>query len=83
MNNITDYVDIAAELMNLPIDPEYRPGVIANLESIAEIARLVTEFQIEETVESAPVFNPGEGKREEGRGKREEGRGKREEANRQ
>ncbi|MGB3401891.1 MAG: DUF4089 domain-containing protein [Microcoleaceae cyanobacterium] len=60
MNSISDYVNVAAELINLPIDPEYRPGVITNLESIAEIARLVTEFPLDETVESAAVFHPGE-----------------------
>ncbi len=58
MNSISDYVDIAAELINLPIDPDYRPGVIANVEAIAEIARLVTEFPLDETVEPAAIFNP-------------------------
>jgi hypothetical protein len=67
MNSITQYVDAAAELLNLPIDPEYRPGVIANLELIAEIARLVTEFPLAEEVEPAPVFHPFEGNNE-GRG---------------
>lgn len=69
MNSIPDYVDAAAEFLNLPIDPDYRPGVIANLEMIAEIARLVTEFPLaeEEEVEPAPVFHPFEGNNE-GRG---------------
>ena len=58
MNSISNYVDVTAELINLPIDPDDRPGVITNLESIAEIARLVTEFPIEETVEPAAIFNP-------------------------
>jgi hypothetical protein len=58
MNSIPDYVDTTAELLNLPIDPEYRPGVIANLEMIAKIAPLVTEFPLDEKVEPAPIFIP-------------------------
>lgn len=67
MNSIPDYVDITAKLINLPIDPEYRPGVIANLEMIAEIASLVTEFSLEAEVEPAPIFHPLQGDSE-GRG---------------
>lgn len=60
MNPISHYVDVASELINLPIDSDYRPGVIANLESIAEIARLVTEFPLEDEVEPAPILNLSE-----------------------
>ena len=58
MKSISDYVEMTAELLNLPIAPDYRPGVLANLEAIAEIARLVTEFPLDETVKSAAMFNP-------------------------
>ncbi|MGB3534754.1 MAG: DUF4089 domain-containing protein [Microcoleaceae cyanobacterium] len=58
MNSIPDYVDMTADLLNLPLDPDYRSGVIYNFESIAEIARLVTEFPLDETVESTATFNP-------------------------
>jgi hypothetical protein len=64
MNSIPDYVDAAAEFLNLPINSDYRPGVIANLEMIADIARLVTEFPLEAEVEPAPIFRPFEGDRE-------------------
>lgn len=56
MKNIEKYVDDAAELINLPIDPEYRPGVIANLEQIAAIAQLVIEFPLTDEIEIAPIF---------------------------
>lgn len=60
MNNeeIAEYVEIMAKLIDLPIPPEYRPGVVANMERIAEIAKLVTEFPLPEEIELAPVFEP-------------------------
>ena len=58
MNSISNYVDLTAELIHLPIDSESRPGVIANLEAIAEIAQFVTEFPLDEAVESAAIFHP-------------------------
>jgi hypothetical protein len=50
------YVDAAAALMGLPLDPAHRPGVILNLERIAEMAGLVMEFPLPEETEPAPVF---------------------------
>ncbi len=58
MINIEEYVDRTAELINLPLDPEHRPGVVVNFERIAAIARLVTEFPLPPEVEVAPVFEP-------------------------
>lgn len=58
MNNIPEYVEQAAQLIKLPIPPEYQAGVIANLERIATIAQLVTEFLLPDDLESATVFNP-------------------------
>ncbi len=58
MKNIEKYVDNAAELIDLQIDSEYRPGVIANLEQIAAIAQLVGEFPLTDEIEIAPIFQP-------------------------
>lgn len=52
------YVDAAAALIWLPLDPAHRPGVILNLERIAEMARLVMEFPLGDEAEPAPVFRP-------------------------
>ena len=52
------YVDAAAALIGLPIDPEYRSGVILNLERIAEMAALVMEFPLPDDAEPVPVFRP-------------------------
>ena len=58
MINIEEYVDRTSELINLPLKPEHRPGVVVNFERIAEIARLVTEFPLPHEIEAAPVFQP-------------------------
>ena len=50
------YVDAAAALIELPLDPAHRPGVILNLQRIAEMAALVMAFPLPDDVEPAPVF---------------------------
>ena len=58
MVNVEEYVDRTAELINLPVDPEHRPGVVVNFERIVAIARLVTDFPLPPEVEVALVFEP-------------------------
>ena len=52
------YLDGAAAALALEIAPEHRPGVLANLERLAEAARLVMEFPLPDATEAAPVFRP-------------------------
>ena len=52
------YVDAAAALIGLPIDPEHRPGVVLNLERIAQMAALVLAYPLPDEAEPAPVFRP-------------------------
>ena len=52
------YVDVAAALIGLPVDPAHRRGVILNLERIAQMAALVAEFPLPDEAEPAPVFRP-------------------------
>ncbi|MFB2833926.1 DUF4089 domain-containing protein [Floridanema evergladense] len=54
----TEYVDTISKLVDLPIAPEHRPGVIQNFERIMAIAKLVTEFPLPENLETAPIFEP-------------------------
>ncbi|MCW6036122.1 DUF4089 domain-containing protein [Spirulina subsalsa FACHB-351] len=56
--NLREYVQQVSSLMNLTIAPEYWPGIIQNLEQMAELAPLVTEFPLPEEIESVPVFEP-------------------------
>ena len=53
-----DYVEQTAQLLDLPIAPEYRPGVVENFARIAAIATLVMEFPLPDDIEPAPVFEP-------------------------
>jgi hypothetical protein len=52
------YVDVAAKLVGLPLDPAHRPGVVLNIERIAQMAALVMEFPLPDETEPAPVFQP-------------------------
>ena len=62
MNNrniqITEYIKQTSVIIDLPIDPEFMPGVIDNLTRIAEMTTLFTEFELPESVEAAPIFEP-------------------------
>ena len=53
-----EYVDTISQLVDLPIAPEHRPGVVQNFERIMTIAKLVTEFPLPEDIEAAPIFEP-------------------------
>jgi hypothetical protein len=57
-SNADTYVDQAAQLIGLPIPPDYHPDVVENFDRIAAIAQLVLEFPIPETTELAPRFEP-------------------------
>jgi hypothetical protein len=57
-SDIEVYVDAAAALIGLPLDPAHRPGVILNMQRIAEMAGLVMAFPLPEETEPAPVFRP-------------------------
>ena len=52
------YADSAATAIGLPLSPDHRPGVVANLEATASIAKPLLEFKLPADVEIAPVFVP-------------------------
>ncbi|MGF1539644.1 MAG: DUF4089 domain-containing protein [Pleurocapsa sp.] len=56
----TEYVQQTAELMGLTLTPEYLSGVIANFHSLVKISTLITEFELTETIEISPTFEPKE-----------------------
>ena len=56
--NLANYVEQTAQLIDLPLAPEYRPSVVDNFTRIAAIATLVMEFPLPEEMEAAPVFEP-------------------------
>jgi hypothetical protein len=52
------YVDAAARMIDLPIAPQHRDAVIANLERTAEIAKLALADPLPDDLVAAPVFKP-------------------------
>ncbi|GJD52552.1 hypothetical protein OPKNFCMD_5318 [Methylobacterium crusticola] len=50
------YVDAAAPVLGLAIDPAWRDGVTTHLAAILAAAQRVTGFPLPDTLEAAPVF---------------------------
>jgi hypothetical protein len=55
------YARAAAAAMGLPLLPEHRPGVAANLALAARLAALVEAVPLDPAEEAAPVFVAGRG----------------------
>ena len=50
------YIDGAALLNGIPVDPAWRAEILANLRAVANAARAVLSFPLEDEAEPAPVF---------------------------
>jgi hypothetical protein len=50
------FIDSAAQALNLPIEPEWKPEVRANLAVILKLAALVGEKELPDDAEPAQVF---------------------------
>ncbi len=50
------YIDAAARVLDLPIAPEWRPAVKANLQVTLRLAALFCELELPDEAEPAPVF---------------------------
>lgn len=51
-------IDAVAPLVQLPIAPEYRPGVKQNLKTAAKMAALVEQVKLPDDAEPLPVYRP-------------------------
>ena len=51
-------IDALAPLLGIDVTPEFRPGVIANLETTIRLARIVLAAPLDEREEPAAVFRP-------------------------
>ena len=51
-----EHVRYMAKVMEIPIQPEWMPAVIANMAATAAAAELVLRFPLADDVEPAPVF---------------------------
>ena len=53
---LDDFMDAAARVLALPLEPSWRPAVKANLEVTLRFATLVAAFSLPDEAEPAPVF---------------------------
>ena len=54
--NLDKLIDASAEALALPIAPEWKAAIRANLEVTLHSAALVSEFPLPDEAEPAPVF---------------------------
>jgi len=52
------WIDQAAPLMGVSIDPAWQTGVAANLQRMAELAALVMAEDLGDHEDAAPVYRP-------------------------
>lgn len=52
------YVDATAALLQLPLAPEHRPGVLRYFSLVSEMAALVNGLPLTPADEPAPAFTP-------------------------
>jgi hypothetical protein len=53
---LDDYITAAAAVLELALDPAWRPGVRANFEVTLRLGRLVEQFELPDDAEPAPIF---------------------------
>jgi hypothetical protein len=53
---LDEFIVAAARALSLPIEPEWKPAIRANLEMTLKHAALVDEFPLPDAAEPAPVF---------------------------
>jgi hypothetical protein len=50
------YADAAAQALQIPVQPEWKPSIEVNLKATLRLAALVAEFNLPDHSEPAPVF---------------------------
>ncbi len=50
------YIDVAARALGIPVEPEWKPAIKANMQVTLRLAALVEEFALPDEAEPAPVF---------------------------
>ena len=53
---LDEFIDAAAARSALPVEPEWKPGIKANLQVTLRVAAMVAEFELPDEAEPAPVF---------------------------
>ena len=55
-NDLDAYIDAAAQALGIPIQPQWRGEIRANLDVTFKLAALVAEKELPDDAEPAPVF---------------------------
>lgn len=55
---IAAYVDLMAQLLDLPLPADIRPQVVQNFAQVQAIAQPVLDFDLSDQLEPAPTFQP-------------------------
>ena len=55
-SDLDAFIDAAAQVLELPLDPAWKPGVRANLEVTFKLAAFVAAFELPDEAEPTPVF---------------------------
>lgn len=50
------YTEVAAEVLRIPVEPEWRATIDANLRVTLRLAMFVADFKLPDSSEPAPVF---------------------------
>lgn len=50
------FIEAAARALSLPVEPEWKPAIRANLEMTLKHAALVEAFPLPDEAEPAPIF---------------------------
>ena len=50
------FIEASARVLDLPVDPAWRPAIKANLAVTLRLTALVSEFKLPDEAEQAPVF---------------------------
>jgi 1-carboxybiuret hydrolase subunit AtzG-like len=53
---LDELIDAAARALAMPIAPEWKASVRANLAVTLELARLVEEFELPDELDPAPIY---------------------------
>ena len=53
---LDDLIEASARILALPLEPEWKPSIRANLAASFRLAALVEEFELPDEAEPAPVF---------------------------
>jgi 1-carboxybiuret hydrolase subunit AtzG-like protein len=51
-----DFIDAAARVLDLAIEPAWKPAIAANLEATLRLAASFMEFPLPDDAEPAPIF---------------------------